>query len=54
MEPEVQKFLKNNPDFELNSYGKIHCKVTNHDIKATMEEVEKHMKSDKYLHAKNW
>lgn len=54
MEPELKLFLEENPDFELNDHGKIHCKLTNHDIVATMEEVNKHMKTEKYLHAKNW
>ena len=54
MEPELKAFLDENPEFELNSYGKVHCNVTNHDIVAKMSEVEKHMKSAKYLHAKNW
>ena len=54
MEPALKAFLEKNPDFELNSYGKVHCKVTNHDMVATMAEVEAHMKTAKYLHAKNW
>lgn len=54
MDPEVKKFLENNKDFELNDHGKVHCKLTNHDIVATMDEINKHLKSDKYLHAKNW
>ena len=43
MEPELKAFLDENPEFELNSYGKVHCNVTNHDIVAKMSEVEKHM-----------
>ena len=41
LEPELEAFLKDNPDFELNSNGRIHCKLTNHDIIAKMSEVEK-------------
>ena len=54
LEPELEAFLKDNPDFELNSNGRIHCKLTNHDIIAKMSEVEKYLKTKKYLHAKNW
>ena len=54
MEPELEAFLKDNKDFQLNDHGKVHCNVTNHDIVAKMSEVKKHMESDKYLHAKNW
>ena len=54
MEPELKAFLDKNPEFELNSFGKVHCNVTNHDIVAKMSEVEKHMNTAKYLHAKNW
>ena len=54
MEPELEAFLKDNKEFQLNDHGKVHCHVTNHDIVAKMSEVKKHMESDKYLHAKNW
>ena len=54
MEPELEAFLKGNEEFQLNDRGKVHCNITNHDIVAKMAEVEKYMKSSKYLHAKNW
>ena len=54
MEPELEAFLKGNEEFQLNDHGKVHCTLTNHDIVAKMAEVEKYMKSSKYLHAKNW
>lgn len=54
MDAELAAFLKDNPDFELNDRGRIHCKLTNHDIVADMSEVEKYIKTKKYLHAKNW
>ena len=54
LEPELASFLKDNPDFELNRNGRIHCKLTDHDIIAKMSEVEKYLKTKKYLHAKNW
>ena len=54
MEPELEAFLKGNEEFQLTERGKVHCNITNHDIVAKMAEVEKYMKSNKYLHAKNW
>ena len=54
MEPELEAFLKDNKEFQLNDHGKVHCNLTNHDIVATMSEVKKHMQTEKYQHAKNW
>ena len=54
MDPELAAFLKDNSDFEMNDRGRIHCKLTNHDIVADMTEVQKYIKTKKYLHAKNW
>ena len=54
MDPELAAFLKDNLDFEMNDRGRIHCKLTNHDIVADMTEVQKYIKTKKYLHAKNW
>lgn len=54
MDAELAAFLKDNPDFEMNERGRIHCKLTNHDIVADISEVQKYIKTKKYLHAKNW
>ncbi|KAK8802774.1 hypothetical protein JH06_1895 [Blastocystis sp. subtype 4] len=54
MDPELEAFLKDNKEFQLNDHGKVHCNLTNHDIVATMAEVKKHMQTEKYQHAKDW
>ena len=54
MDPALSQFLKEHNDFEINDHGKIHCKLTNHDMVAKLSEVEKYVKSDKYIHARDW
>ena len=54
MDPELEAFLKDNKEFQLNDHGKVYCNLTNHDIVATMAEVKKHMQTEKYQHAKDW
>lgn len=46
--------LASNPNLELSSYGKVHCKITRHDIPARVEAVEAHLKSGKYRKAAEW
>lgn len=55
MDPEVRRFVISHRDhLDFTSAGKIVCKLTQHEMPARLEVVQQHLRSKRFLRARDW
>lgn len=54
VEAEIFKFIEEHPDFEFGQNGKVHCKITGHDLPLRYADLLNYLETKKYKKAKEW
>lgn len=51
---EVKELVKQHEFLDFTEFGKVHCKITDHDLPAKIDLISAHLVGEKFRKQKEW